>query len=771
MNPKSQQEQIAAERQVQLLSSAFDVAKSSDGYWMNPSRRYYPRFHPRGPEISPFNAVTLTLFADANGYKTPLYTTFPDAKIRNEAVKEKEKGVPFNWYNWDRYVNRNNPDEQITRKDFLFLSAEDRKQYKGIHNREIRTLFNVDQTMMPLTNPDEYQRMKGMYGSLQERGYTGANDREIRTTMKGFIKTIKDNLVPIRSGGVPVAHYDVGKDAVYMPDQKSYTHYPDYIHDMMRSIVRATGHSQRLAREGLVMRGGKAPSEDALKREELVVEVASGIKMLELGLPAKLAPSSLKLIDSWCSELHEDPQFIDALEADVNNSLDVIRKAEKGEKVVYSSEVNQQKTEAFREKKRPQISSNESAILTDIIRNHGMVVADKNFDSPEEKKEFLEKFDMTYYYERLEHAMSMTTNDDPDLVDTGYSEALDMAGHIDGLAREYKPFEWNEKGTYEICESLKDIPNKENRDFVLVMDKNSKRVDVILPEGAFVGGKVVIPGVSPRNFHISPDEVMPAAEREERGAHIVNNEVPGFSKQRITHALEAQGASYVRFFNKEGIAAFHPEDRYFENKTVKVAKLNQWKLDNLRSVDISNLLEKSRGVTFKNVSMVCDDDKRWVLYMLPNGEKSFSMHPDKEDVNKFFTASKQNNKNVTEHIRQELAQKYYAMGKVNPELCMNIFGSQAAEEDASRIQRVNLYRTQDDKFMCAPILDGVDKVQPREITAAQWQKMYLAEDRVEYKRNLTAKVFADVLHPEETQSRDEAKIAEQEETQGRGRRM
>ena len=44
------------------------------------------------------------------------------------------------------------------------------------------------------------------------------------------------------------------------------------------------------------MKNGTAPSEDAVKREKLVVELASAVKMLELGLPARLAPESLQLV-------------------------------------------------------------------------------------------------------------------------------------------------------------------------------------------------------------------------------------------------------------------------------------------------------------------------------------------------------------------------------------------------------------------------------------------------------------------------------------------
>lgn len=74
------------------------------------------------------------------------------------------------------------------------------------------------------------------------------------------------------------------------------------------------------------------PSEDALKQERLVVEIASGIKMLEFGLPARLTEDSMKIVEYWNRELKENPILIDALESDVNNALEVIHKAEKGEK-------------------------------------------------------------------------------------------------------------------------------------------------------------------------------------------------------------------------------------------------------------------------------------------------------------------------------------------------------------------------------------------------------------------------------------------------------
>ena len=44
-------------------------------------------------------------------------------------------------------------------------------------------------------------------------------------------------------------------------------------------------------------------SEDAVRQERLVVELASGIKMLELGLPARLSEESLKTVE-YLSLIH-----------------------------------------------------------------------------------------------------------------------------------------------------------------------------------------------------------------------------------------------------------------------------------------------------------------------------------------------------------------------------------------------------------------------------------------------------------------------------------
>ena len=150
---KSHQEKAAVEREKELLSGALNGAASSGGYWLNAAARTAPRFYPKGPEVNPFNALMLGMHTDRGGYKTARYFSFNEAKKYGDAVLQGEKGVPFHWYKWEQYVNRNDPNNTMSREDYLRLDKEEQKQYKGVRNREIRILFNVDQTTLPDSSP------------------------------------------------------------------------------------------------------------------------------------------------------------------------------------------------------------------------------------------------------------------------------------------------------------------------------------------------------------------------------------------------------------------------------------------------------------------------------------------------------------------------------------------------------------------------------------------------------------------------------------------
>ena len=617
MKEKSPIEKNAERKQIDLPSEALNGASNANGYWLNASGKGYPKFHPRGVSVSPFNALFMALHSDKNGCGSNLFIHYNEAKAMGMSVREHERGVPFLFYNWNRYVNRNNPEEIISRTTYLGLDEQDRKHYKGVHNREVRTLFNIDQTTLQDVDRPSYEAALRQYGGVAERGYTEADNRKLHIRFNDFLLKMKDSLVPVRYDGSGMPHYETDKDAVYMPRQRNFEHYHDYIQETLRQIVSATGHQQRLAREGMVMKNGMAPSEDALKQERLIVEVASSIKMLELGLPARLSEESLKTVEYWNRELQENPLMMAAIESDVNNALEVIRKAERGEKIEYATIRNRRQTSDMR---------------AELPKHHAIA---------------------------------------------------------DEIARH---------------------PDKDKKTIIVVRDKAAKTADVVLPAGA---------------------------------STEVDNEVPGMNKSRIERALRKEGFEQIRFFNPDGALGFRPDDSYFSGKEVSLARLKNWEIQELSTLDVAPAVKQACEVSFDQVQMIQDDKNRWALYIKPENGSGYSVYPDKEDVNRFFSTLKQAMDNIGK-VRMELAHKYHALAETKPDLKVDLFSCGVKDIDLDRIQRVSVFKTKKDGILCAATIDG-RKPEPRAVTQQQWQRMWLAEDRDGYKQNLAASLFSDVM--------------------------
>ena len=622
MTEKNQQEKMAAARQVELFTRAFEKAKDNGGVWLDNKGRKAPGLYQKQLQVSPFNAIILGMHADQHNYKTNQYTLFSEAKKRGESVQTKEKGVPFLWYNWNEYVSKSNPDDRISRADYQALSTEQQSDYKGIRTREVRALFNIEQTTLPMVDKTSYEKVVQDFGRLEDRIDVAAASEEIRQGVEKLLASAGQNMVEIRPDSSGVAHYDSTKDVVFLPDVTSYENYEDYARDAVSLLVSATGHQQRLAREGMTISNGKTSPEDAEKQERLIVEVATAVKLQELGIAAKLSPESMKMTDYWSRELRENPCLVDIIEKNVNNAVDMLHKAERGEKIELNSQ-----------------SVNQIASIRNLLPKH-----------------------------------------------------------------------------FYVADEIKTLPNRDTKEFVIVKDPGCKMADVVLPEGASLGA---------------------------------DSDVPGMNKGRIEHALQKEGYETVTFYNADGSMGYRPDDSFFDGKSVSVARLNKWNLDTITLLDVSDAVRRSGAVDFERILMMRDDDGKWALYMKPENEKSFCVYPDKADVNLFFTTVKQGNEEVSEMMRQEMAQKYYLATNEKPEQRIDIFKSDATPEELNQIERVNIFKTkatenQPSVILCLPTINS-EKLKPREVTPSQWQRLWLADDMQDYKKHLAASLFADVL--------------------------
>ena len=509
MSERTQTEQNAADRRRELLTEALDRA-AAGGVFLNEQGKASPGIYnsASGTSLSAFNALILALHSDRGGFKTNQYTPFPEAKKRGDNVQAGEKGVPFVWYRWNEFRDRSNAERTISRQEYNALSDEEKKGYAPVRDREIRSLFNIEQTTLPLSDKEAFEAAVKEFGPASVRGESEQEDKKLRMEVNDFLKAIGENLTPIRRDGTGIAHYDSGKDIIHLPAQKHYDTYPEYVQAALRQIVTATGHPGRLGRPGAA-ESGYGPTEFQVQRERLVVELASAVKMNQFGLPARIAEENIPLIDKWKESLEKSPRLMDGLEAEVNNALAMMYKAEHGVKIEKSNEPVRQ---------------------------------------------------------------------------------------------------------------------------------------------------------------------------------------------------EAQG-------------------------------------------DMINA----------RLLMVQDDDGRWAMFVKPENEKGFAVYPDNGDVGRFFAASKMEGESGN-RIKAQLAQKYYDLAAKDPDLKVDLFTTREKDVDMSLIGNVNVVKTKDNKILCSPVIMGIGKPEPREVSQSQWQRLWMAEDKVEYKRNLAATLFADVLRQQK-----QAEVEKQQE--------
>ena len=331
MADKKQAEQHAAQRQKELLAEALKKARAEGGALLNQAGKTAPRLYPRDTGVSAFNALVLALHSDRGGYRTNLYTPFPRAKRQGDAVQSGEKGVPFVWYRWNEYRSKADEGKTITKAEYDALPEERKKDYAPVRDRQVRTLFNIEQTTLPLTDREAFEKAVKEHGTAADR-HVPKDDKQSRIEVNLLLDTVAENLVPIRKDGTGVAYWDSAKDVVHLPAQKHYPDYAAYVQDAFRQVVTATGHPGRTDRPGTAVEGMREPAESLRVRERLVVELASAVKMNELGLPARLSPENLPLVESWKKSL-DNPRFVDGIEADVNKAVGMIDKAQRGQKI------------------------------------------------------------------------------------------------------------------------------------------------------------------------------------------------------------------------------------------------------------------------------------------------------------------------------------------------------------------------------------------------------------------------------------------------------
>lgn len=331
-----------AERQAEVLVAALERANKNGGSLLNAGQKVMPQFYDKTLRITPVNALIMAMHSDNGEFKTNSYTMFNETHDRSEAVKKGQKGVPFVWQNLNQYVNKDNAEDKISRAEYKSLADAEKAKYKVNPREDVYTVFNIDQTTMSHVHKEEYAKQVEQFGPNRP-----TDEKLLRMDVNKFIQSMKDNLVPIRKDATGIAHYDSKKDTLHIPAQKDFPSYADYVQEVTRQIVHATGVPQRLGREGLSVDGVKTPSEVQQHMEMLVEELASAHRMLELGMTAKMRPQTVEQLPNIISELKANPTMAQKVLHDVNRTVGMIKKAENGEKIKLIEKPSEKRQQAW----------------------------------------------------------------------------------------------------------------------------------------------------------------------------------------------------------------------------------------------------------------------------------------------------------------------------------------------------------------------------------------------------------------------------------------
>ena len=149
--------------------------------------------------------------------------------------------------------------------------------------------------------------------------------------------------------------------------------------------------------------------------------------------------------------------------------------------------------------------------------------------------------------------------------------------------------------------------------------------------------------------------------------------------------------------------------------------------------------------TFTQISMLKDDEGKWTLAAKPENARTFAVHPSREDVSLYFDMMKNDHDEThVNEFKTQFAQKYYSVVAATPEKEADIFRSNASQDALDLISKVNAFKTKDNKILLVATI-GDEKQKSVQINQSQWQRMWLADDKQDYKTHLAAILYSDVL--------------------------
>lgn len=694
-----------------LLLGALELAKGNKGVWMNKAGKSNAEFLWAKTPITPYNNLMMNLQSDQKGYRSNVYAYFDELKDAGDSVRSNEKALPFNWTRWD-YQNFATK-EVITKGEYQKLPEDEKSLYIKHHSRQTQQIFNIDQSSMT---------GKQMYGDLLKE--TGAKYEELSergvTSMIKFSEKLKSNhptaIVVARDDnqyhiygndatragkilGLPVGQTEVDGKKI-----KS-TGFPlDRIDDYLPKLVQA--------KQWVVVA-------DNLDSAELIRRVANEKDVLNkaystaqtVAKSAGIGYERVMVLQDAEYDKQADKIIVSGMtDKDSGNSRQTaIAKANDIYRAIVAATGSEQRLDRLG---RNNLLPNDDAKYERFVQDlsAGILMARQGLPASL-SKESMQHID---YWQR-------EIKENPKLLGLLEKDVNNAVESIDKhLQKQIVKYEDIRKDLplkdlavserqYQISTDLAKLPDIDSKEIVIVRDTAKGSADVILPEGASLEDNV---------------------------------EISGIRKDRIKIALGHEGITDVKFYNAGGALGLKEPDDYYKDKTVSVDRLRQYEFSQHRDIDVKPQIAAAALPKIEIFTPIRDEKGQYAFFFKAENEPSFSVYPNDTHKKLYFDVR---GTDKQKEIHNALAQKYYSVAKQHPEIKVDLIMPKVSNVDMSKIERPTITKDREDpgkKYVMATI-DG--KFMKKEISKAQWDKMWLADDMSAYKKAVAAVVFAPLL--------------------------
>lgn len=696
-----------------LLLGALEMAKGNKGIWMNKAGKSNAEFVGAKRPIMAYNNIMMNLQSDQKGYRSNLYTSFDSAKENGTPIKQDENSLGFNWVKWD-YQHVGTKDV-ISKADYDQLPAEEKTFYTTHSVKETHDIFNIDQTIMPAAKHDAYNallREKGAkYEELSERGVN---------SMMGFAEKLKKNhptaIVIARTDsqyqiygkdaakagkvlGLPVGQVDVDGQkvkSVGFPLDRLDNYLPKLVQAKHWVVVADNLDNAALIRQ---MPNEKEVLNKAYSTAQAVAKSAGiGYERVMVLQNAEYDTQKDKIIVSGML----DRESGSSRQAAIEKANDIYRA------VVAATGSEQRLDRMGRNNLLPKDDKTYERFVQDLAS--GVLMARQGLPATL-SKESMQRID--YLQREIREnpkLLGLLEKDVNNAVESIDKHLQKQVVKYEEIRNELTPKDLTTSPRqYKISSDLSKIPDIESKEIVIVRDKAKGAADVILPEGASL-----------------EDDV----------------EISGIRKDRIKTALGKEGFTDVKFYNAGGGLGLNEPNDYYKDKTISVDRLKQYQFAQHRDVDVKPQIAALEAPNLKLFVPIKDDKGQYAFFFKPENEPSFAIYPNDAHKKLYFDVR---GTDKQKEIHNALAQKYYAVAQQHPEVKVDLIMPKTPEVDMSKIERPTITKDRDnpDKKYVMATIDG--ELMKKEISKAQWDKMWLADDMAAYKKAVAAVMFAPLL--------------------------